>query len=157
MISHTGCRAVYDDSANTTYLEAVMAQPYARGVKRPQRLNARNASDELLRAIGLAGGLVALYTVGFMLGEGPESFDTWFRHLEHAIEVAGVDAVAVGCDRTFFPTGQPSPLDWTNWPLLTVGMLCRGLGEEDVRKIIGGNYLRHALRVLDQEPWGEFI
>jgi membrane dipeptidase len=33
-------------------------------------------------------------------------------------------------------------LGWTNWPLLSVGLVQRGYSEDDIRKIIGGNVLR---------------
>jgi len=36
---------------------------------------------------------------------------------------------------------------WTNWPLFTVGLVQRGLSDDDVRKIIGGNVLRVARAV----------
>lgn len=35
-------------------------------------------------------------------------------------------------------------LAWTNWPLFTVGLVQRGLPDEDIRKIIGKNVLRVA-------------
>ena len=35
-----------------------------------------------------------------------------------------------------------SGLSWTNWPLFTVGMVQRGLKDEDIRKILGENVLR---------------
>ena len=31
---------------------------------------------------------------------------------------------------------------WTNFPLFTVGMVQRGIPDDDIRKILGGNYLR---------------
>jgi len=34
------------------------------------------------------------------------------------------------------------PLAWTNWPIYTVGLVQRGLSDDDIRKIIGGNVLR---------------
>lgn len=157
IISHTACRSVYDDTSNEKYLNAVLAQAYAQGVTRPDRTGSRNASDEIMRAVAARGGLVAIYTIGYMLDVAPESFQTWFRHLEHAVEVAGIDHVAIGTDRTFFPGWQPGPLDWTNWPYLTVGLVCRGWSDEDVQKVIGANYLRHLDRVLDKQPWGPFI
>ena len=157
LISHTGCKAVYDDASNSGYLEAVLAQAYAQGVARPDKTGSRNADDEVLSAVAKRGGLAAFYTIGYVLGTGPESFDTWYRHLEHAIEVGGIDHVAIGTDRTFFPTWKPSPLDWTNWPYLSVGLVCRGLSDEDIRKVIGGNYLRHVERVLDKRPWGPLM
>ncbi len=33
-------------------------------------------------------------------------------------------------------------LSWTNWPLFTVGLVQRGYGDDDIRKIIGGNVVR---------------
>ncbi len=46
-------------------------------------------------------------------------------------------------------SGQPAShaeasLAWTNWPLFTVGMIQRGLKDDDIRKIVGGNVLRVA-------------
>ena len=157
LISHTGCAAVYDDSRDTDYVERVLAQDYAKGIAKPSKTGNRNADDDVLRALAKKGGVAAFYTIGYMLGTGPESFHTWAEHVEHAVEVAGIDHVAVGSDRTFFPTWKPSPLDWTNWPYLTVGLLCRGFSSDDVRKIIGGNYLRYAAQVLDKKPWGPLI
>jgi membrane dipeptidase len=40
------------------------------------------------------------------------------------------------------PTAHPKArqsLAWTNWPLLTVGLVQRGYSDQDIRKIIGGN------------------
>lgn len=39
---------------------------------------------------------------------------------------------------------QVQSLQWTNWPLFTVGLVQRGYSDEDIRKIIGGNILRVA-------------
>ncbi|HIQ23415.1 MAG TPA: dipeptidase [Planctomycetes bacterium] len=39
-------------------------------------------------------------------------------------------------------------LAWTNWPLFTVGLVQRGYGDEEIRKIIGGNMLRVARAAL---------
>ncbi len=157
LLSHTGCRAVYDDSTNRGYLEKVFQQPYARGATLPTSPVSRNADDAMLKAVVAKGGLVAIYSIDYVLGTGPESFHTWYRHLEHAIKVAGIDHVAIGTDRTFFPTWPPGALDWTNWPYWTVGLVCRGHTDDDIQKIIGGNFLRYARQVLDKRPWGTFI
>ena len=37
---------------------------------------------------------------------------------------------------------------WTNWPLYTVGMVQRGIKDDDIRKILGGNVLRVARAAL---------
>ena len=157
LLSHTGCRAVYDDSTNRGYLEKVFQQPYARGATMPTRPVSRNADDAMLKAVAAKGGLVAIYSIDYVLGTVPESFHTWYRHLEHAIKVAGIDHVAIGTDRTFFPTWQPGALDWTNWPYWTVGLVCMGHSDEEIQKLIGGNCLRFARQVLDKRPWGAFM
>jgi membrane dipeptidase len=43
---------------------------------------------------------------------------------------------------------------WTNWPCITVGLVQRGLPDEDIRKIIGGNALRVAREVF---PGGQLV
>jgi membrane dipeptidase len=33
-------------------------------------------------------------------------------------------------------------VSWSNWPLFTLGMIMRGHGDDDIRKVIGGNVMR---------------
>ena len=71
--------------------------------------------------------------------------------------MAGIDHVGIPSDVTFMPDEPPRPMAWSNWPYFTVGLVCRGLGDAEIRKIIGGNFLRLARQVLDKRPWGPFI
>lgn len=41
-------------------------------------------------------------------------------------------------------------LEWTNWPMFTVGMVGRGYSDNDIQKILGGNVLRVARAVVPQ-------
>ncbi len=41
-------------------------------------------------------------------------------------------------------------LAWTNWPLITVGLVQRGYSDDDIQKIIGGNMLRVCNEVLPE-------
>ena len=43
---------------------------------------------------------------------------------------------------------QHQSMAWTNWPLFTVGLVKRGHSDEDIRKIVGGNFLSVARNVL---------
>jgi membrane dipeptidase len=64
------------------------------------------------------------------------------NHLDHAVQVAGIDHVALGSDfdGVFdLPAGLE---DVTRLPWITHGLLARGYAEADVRKILGGNTLR---------------
>jgi len=63
----------------------------------------------------------------------------------------------------FWPPGDPvlapewnrpelsMTMAWTNWPLYTVGLVQRGLSDDDIRKITGGNVMR-VLRETDRPP-----
>jgi membrane dipeptidase len=44
---------------------------------------------------------------------------------------------------------QVQSLMWTNWPMITVGLVQRGYSDDDIRKIIGGNILRVSRDVLN--------
>ncbi len=91
------------------------------------------------------------------------TFDDFSRHLEHAIQVAGIDHVAIGTDLTFLPhhtasgIHKPHAMDWTNWPYFTGGLVCRGFSDDEIRKILGKNFLSFARQVLDPKPWGPLI
>lgn len=63
-------------------------------------------------------------------------------HVDHAVEVAGVDHVGLGADmypRTPSPVGVRGVQDYPN---ITRGLKKRGYSDGDVKKIMGGNFLR---------------
>jgi len=63
-------------------------------------------------------------------------------HIDHAVQVAGVDHVGIGSDfdGVFdLPRGLE---DVERLPWITYGLLRRGYSEEDLYKILGGNALR---------------
>jgi membrane dipeptidase len=47
-----------------------------------------------------------------------------------------------------YPEQSRLSLEWTNWPLATVGLVQRGYSDEDVQKIIGRNVVRVAREAL---------
>lgn len=51
-------------------------------------------------------------------------------------------------DPKFQKPEQRESMAWTNWPLVTVGLVQRGYSDEDIQKIIGGNMMRVAEAVL---------
>jgi membrane dipeptidase len=70
-------------------------------------------------------------------------------HIDHAVEVAGVDHVGLGADmypRTPSPVGIRGVHDYPN---ITRGLKQRGYSDEDVNKIMGGNFLRVWKQVTD--------
>lgn len=62
----------------------------------------RNKSDDMIRAIAATGGVIGASVYGPMLWDGDTSrrptIDDFVRHLEHLVEVAGIDHVGFGTD-----------------------------------------------------------
>jgi len=52
-------------------------------------------------------------------------------------------------DPKFQQPEQRESLAWTNWPLMTVGMVQRGYSDEDIRQILGGNMMRVARAAVE--------
>jgi len=63
-------------------------------------------------------------------------------HIDHAVKIAGVNHVGLGADmypRTPSPVGIRGVQDY---PHITEGLKDRGYSDEDIRKILGRNFLR---------------
>ena len=133
--SHTGCEAVFDDRDH------------------------RNVDDEYLKTLADKGGLVGIYVWPGRLSSDRvhPNFDDWARHLEHAVKVVGIENVGIGTDVSYLPHYPPHAMDWTNFPYWTVGLVCRGFSDQEIRQILGENFLRLAPKVLNQKPWGRFL
>ncbi|MCH5310108.1 MAG: membrane dipeptidase [Prevotella sp.] len=102
----------------------------------------RNLTDDQMRALAAKGGVmqVTLYA-GFLRTDGEATIEDAIRHLEHAIEVMGIDHVGLGTD--FDGDGGIRGLaDSSELIHFTRHLLARGYSEEDIRKIWGGNFLR---------------
>lgn len=74
-------------------------------------------------------------------GVPPPPFARILDHIDHAVKVAGIDHVGIGSDLDVIPTPEGMK-DVTDFPKITRGLLERGYQEEEIRKILGGNFLR---------------
>lgn len=69
------------------------------------------------------------------------TFDDAFKHLLHAIEVAGIDHVGIGAD--FDGGGGVQGFeDARDYPKVTAALLRAGYSEADIQKVWSGNVLR---------------
>ncbi len=63
-------------------------------------------------------------------------------HIEHIIQVAGADHVGLGSDFDGINRTPRQLEDVSCYPYITQELLNRGHGEEEIRKVLGGNILR---------------
>ena len=83
---------------------------------------------------------VTLYP-GFLVKEGEATILDAMRHLDHAIQVMGIDHVGLGTD--FDGDGGICGLaDASELINFTRHLLARKYSEQDIEKIWGGNFLR---------------
>jgi membrane dipeptidase len=63
-------------------------------------------------------------------------------HLDYIVQLIGVNHVGLGSDFDGI-TSSPQQLDdVTDFPLITKELLARGYSKKDIRKILGGNFIR---------------
>lgn len=131
--------------------------------------NPRVVSDSALRAIAEKGGVFGLSAIpGMLTGKTRCTVNDYVDHMEHAIGVMGIEGVGMGTD---FIAGVKleqiaSAPDWQGkqvptslevWPVcagheglenqagfpnVTRALVARGYTDEDIRKLMGGNWLR---------------
>ena len=137
--------------ASPKLLEALLAQRRApvfcshTGVRGASR-SWRNLPDSALRAIAERGGVVGILFGTVYLG-GRELADV-ARHLEHAVRVAGEEAVCLGSDYDGFVRLPRGMRDVCDLPRLTELLLARGHPWRLVEKLLGLNLRGFFARVL---------
>lgn len=105
--------------------------------------HARNLTDEQIRAIAHAGGViqVCLYA-GFIHEQDAEA--TYLHavdHIEHVIRIGGIEHVGIGSD--FDGDGELIGCRTSEHLIrITMELLRRGYDQEDLALIWGGNFLR---------------
>ena len=103
----------------------------------------RNLSDDQLQNIAEAGGVIG---IGFwrvaVCGDDTAAI---VRSIEHAVDMAGVEHVALGSD---FDGVTATPFDVTGLPQITEGLLDAGFSEDDIARIMGENTIEYFRRVL---------
>ncbi len=104
----------------------------------------RNLDDDQLRALARHNGVVGIVFLPYFLTlkEGKATLDDVLDHVEHAIEIAGVDSVALGSDFDGFGKPPKGLEDVTRLPALLDGLRSRGYSDSDVARVSGLNFLR---------------
>ncbi len=127
----------------------------------------RNIPDELIRACAARGGVIGVNGIGTFLGDNAASTAAIVRHLDYIAELVGAQHAAIALDCVFdlenlnlrmtaAPGIWPKAAGYNagrkiaqpeQWPEIVESLLDLGYADEDVRGIIGGNYLRVARAV----------
>lgn len=131
--------------------------------------------DNLAAAIGSRGGVIGISGLSIFLRddavEKGSSLIDYLAHLEHAVEVAGIDHVGIGFDIGFGRSDQDTVRLTSTYPEfrfpplqlrycnelnradkarnVIAGLLAHGFNDVDVGKIMGGNFLR-----VFTQAWG---
>ena len=150
LITHSGCRAVYE--------------------------HPRNKADRELRAMADRGGVLGVYLMPYLGNDGkPYATKQMFlNHLRHALDVCGEDHVGIGSDQSITPVvetpeylktwkeggeirkrlGFEAPDEANRFPympeinsprrleIITSEVEKMGYGERVVEKLIGANFMR---------------
>ena len=107
----------------------------------------RNLTDEQMKALAQKGGVmqVTLYG-GFLRKEGQATLRDVLRHINHAVQVMGIDHVGIGTDFDG-DGGVPGVASACELPNLTRELIREGYSVDDLRKLWGENFLRTMRKV----------
>ncbi|MGI6145363.1 MAG: membrane dipeptidase [Clostridia bacterium] len=113
----------------------------------------RNLTDAQLQALAKKQGIVGINFYPHFLGENPYNItiEDVLRHLIHAVEVAGIDHVGLGSDFDGIELTPQGLSDGTYLPCLANRLARLGWKDEEIKKVMGGNYLRVLQQILPEE------
>jgi membrane dipeptidase len=160
--SHTGHRTARDvlDAADNPVI-------FSHSNPSAVSAHARNIPDDLIRACAATGGVVGINGIGFFLGDNDVRPERIVRHIDHVAQLVGPDHVGVSLDYVFDQEDLvevlttrahtfPDPAAYAGYPhmappeVLTdvvAGLMSKGYGDDDLGKILGGNWRRVAQAV----------
>jgi membrane dipeptidase len=102
----------------------------------------RNMTDEMIVALAENGGVMGMNFAPSFVHPDQATLKGVVDHIDHIVELVGPDHVGLGSDFDGIPHTPEGLEDVTRIPYITEELLRRGYGEEDVKKILGGNHLR---------------
>jgi membrane dipeptidase len=161
--SHTAYRSTLDAMEVSTQ-PVVFSHSNARNLKDHER----NILDEQAKAAAATGGLVGVTGVGLFLDEAGATVSSLVRHIDYWADLIGIDRIIIGLDYAlaqpeldaifldrvdFWPPSQyPAGADIGYlepecFPQVVDALLERGYTDDQVRGVMGENYLRVVAKV----------
>jgi membrane dipeptidase len=111
---------------------------FSHGGVRALTAHDRAVTDEQIRAISAAGGIVGIWPHGRHLKDVAEMVD----YMEHVIRIGGIDHVGIGSDLRGVSRYVEGFGEQANFHAIAAEFLARGYSDEDVGKVMGGNFFR---------------
>ncbi len=105
----------------------------------------RAVTDEQIRAIARNGGVIGVWPHGRHIEDVAEMVD----YIEHVIKVGGIDHVGIGSDLRGISKYVRGFDEGANFHAIAAELLDRGYSDEDVGKVMGGNFFRVWVAVTD--------
>ncbi len=157
--SHTGHRTVRE-------VMAAADNPVIFSHSNPLAIaeHGRNIPDELIRACAETGGVVGISGIGFFLGTNADQPEAFANAVDHVVQLVGPDHVGIGLDYVFDQVELANELatkrhTWPDpdayagdlvmlgpeaLPEIAIALMRRGYADDDLAKIMGGNWRRVA-------------
>jgi membrane dipeptidase len=98
----------------------------------------RHLADEEIRAIAAKGGVIGIWPNGSELPH----LEDMVRHIDHVRQIAGIDHVGIGSDLRGMSSYSEGFGEEADFHAIAAALLARGYSEEDVGKVMGGNFFR---------------
>jgi membrane dipeptidase len=137
-VSHVGRKTV-DDILATSKNPIIASHSGAYAI----RDHYRNLTDAQIRAIAQRGGVIGVvFYPTFLVSSGQARLENVVQHIDYIKNLVGVDYVALGSDFDGIETTPVGLEDVSHFPALTEALLQKGYSRQDVRKILGENFMR---------------
>ncbi|MDB6148013.1 MAG: hypothetical protein JWO45_1677 [Spartobacteria bacterium] len=127
----------------------------------------RNISDEQIKRVGQRGGVIGINSVLVAPCKEDATIDRYVDHIEHVRDLIGINGVAIGFDFFHFIYRQwpaivreqfhnkyanfhfiPDLLDHSHARAVTRTLIERGFADEEIEKILFGNWMRSFKQLL---------
>jgi len=116
----------------------------------------RNLTDKQLEALAAKGGVLGITFYPPIVASDQPNLEKVLEHIHHAVSVMGIDHVGVGADFSDFISWDTAEVgegfeeqpktkgleSVVGIPKLVDSMLTNGYSQEQVQKILGGNFLQ---------------
>ena len=108
----------------------------------------RNLTDEMIQALTEHNGVMGMnFAPAFVAKDNP-SVEDLVDHIDHIVNLVGPDCVGIGADFDGISQTPKGLEDVSKLPNITRVLVKRKYSDEDITKILGGNYLRVFKKVL---------